>query len=209
MVARLPWPAASAPPRSRIAPSGMADLTAADARALLGRAAEHRDRAAFAELYRHYSPRVRAWLVRRGARGSEVDELVHEVMLAVWQQAGRYDAGRASVSTWVFTIARNRHVDRIRKHARPEPEPDDPQFVPSAPAPADDALAKARAAERVREAIAALPDAQAQVMRRAWLDGVTLRQVAEEQGVPLGTVKSRVRLAMKSLRSTLATEAAR
>lgn len=185
----------------------MTPLTPETAKQLMVQVAERADRQAFSALYQHYAPRVRGWLLKRGARASQADEVLHEVMLTVWRKADRYDPSRAGVSTWIFTIARNRHIDRVRRQARPEPEADDPQFVPSAPKAADDAVSLWQDTERLTAALDALPPEQAVVIRRAWLEGATLRQISEEEDVPLGTIKSRSRLAFKALRHALGEEA--
>ena len=205
MVAFRPFiepPAASGLPAG-IALRRMSLLSAPDAAALMVRVARDGDRAAFAAIYRHFAPRVRSWLLRRGARASQAEEVLHEVMWTVWRRADRYDPDRAAVSTWVFTIARNRHIDRIRRVARPEPDPDDPHFVPAAPRAADEAVAVQQATAQLTAAIAQLPDEQALVIRRAWLEGATLREISDETDTPLGTIKSRSRLAMNALRRTL------
>ena len=195
--------AATADRRAGITPRCMPPLTAPDAAALMARVAQVGDREAFAAIYRHFAPRVRSWLLGRGAREAQAEEILHDVMLTVWRKAGRYDPDRAAVSTWIFTIARNRHIDRIRRVARPEPDPDDPHFVPAAPAAADDAVAVHQETAQLTAAIAQLPPEQALVIRRAWLEGATLREISEETDTPLGTIKSRSRLAMNALRSSL------
>jgi len=180
----------------------MPALTAPAAAALMVRVAQDGDRQAFAAIYRHFAPRVRSWLERRGARETQAEEVLHDVMWTVWRKADRYDPDRAAVSTWVFTIARNRHIDRVRRVARPAPDPDDPHFVPSAPAAADHAVAVHQETAQLADAIAQLPAEQARVVRRAWLEGATLREISEETDTPLGTIKSRSRLAMAALRRT-------
>lgn len=165
--------------------------------------AEQRDREAFAQLLRYFAPRVRAYLMRGGASQAQVDEVVQEAMLTVWSQAGRYDATRGNVSTWVYAIARNRWIDRVRKNRRPTCDPDDPAWVPStAPAP-DAAVAVARRRDRVAAVLAVLPSEQATIVRQAYFEGKSQRQIAEQMGIPIGTVKSRVRLALARLRDEL------
>lgn len=175
--------------------------TPPDHAALVRAVAEQQDRAAFAALFRHFGPRLRGWF-RNGGVAGVADELVQETLLRVWRSAHRYDPGKASVTTWVFTIARNVRIDHLRKR-RPEVSEDDPCLIES-DAPRADALVHAlRQARNVREALETLPEDQAVVVRKAYLEHQTLRDISEELDVPLGTVKSRVRLALGKLRDTL------
>lgn len=164
------------------------------------------DRESFTLLFARMAPRVKAWMMGRGAHETQADEVTQEVMLAVWRQARSYDPQRAAVSTWVFTIARNRWVDRIRKERRPRILADDIAHHESQQPSAqpDAALASARDVVRLREAVSGLPGDQAAIVRATWLEGRSQRDFAADHGLPLGTVKSRTRLAMKKLLSSLA-----
>jgi RNA polymerase sigma factor (sigma-70 family) len=167
---------------------------------LLEAIAGRRDRQAFARLFTLFAPRVKGWLMARGASATDADEVAQDVLLTVWRQAARFDPGRASASTWIFTIARNKHVDRIRKQRRPSPEPEEG----GADAPRPDEQIDARRREvRVRAALATLPDEQARVIHATWLEGRSQREFAEDAGLPVGTVKSRTRLAFRRLLSEL------
>ena len=168
--------------------------------------AVRQDRAAFSALFAHYAPRLRSFLRRGGVDDGSVEELVQDVMLTVWRRAPQYQPERAAVSTWIFTIAQNRRIDRIRRTSRPEPEPDTPGVAPPAATAPDAAAAAAQRAARLRSALSTLPDEQADILRKMYFEGRPQRAIAEELGVPLGTVKSRVRLAMKRLREALAQE---
>ncbi len=161
------------------------------------------DRQAFIALFEHFAPRLKGFLISGGADLEQVDEIVQEVMLVVWRRAGSYRPDRAAVSTWVFTIARNRRIDRIRRTRRPELDPEDANLRPAQDPAPDDASAQRRRAEKLRAAMETLPAEQAAVIRRAWLEGIPQAQVAAELGLPVGTVKSRLRLAMSRLRSVL------
>lgn len=170
----------------------------ADDHELMGRIAQEQ-RDAFAELFRRYAGRVQGYLTKSlGAAAAA--ETTQEVFLRVWRKASRYDPSKASPSTWIFAIARNARVDRIRRVARPEPDPDDPMWVPSQPPPPDAATHRRREAERVRALVQALPDKQRQVVHMAYLSGRSLPEIASDLDIPLGTVKSRLRLAMARLR---------
>lgn len=176
------------------------------ANALIVAIAERGDRQAFAQLFEHYAPQLKRYLMRGGADADAAEELAQEVMILVWRKAARFDPSRAGASTWIFTIARNKRIDRFRRERRPEYDPDDPLLVTARPAEGDRTVAAAQRAEELREALAQLPEAQASILYRAYFKGMSLREIAEEEGVALGTVKSRVRLAIGRLRASLSPE---
>lgn len=151
------------------------------------------------QLFHHYAPRIKGMLIKRGADPVQADEVAQETLLTVWHQAHRYDPDRASASAWIYTIARNKHVDRARKRARVEPEP----LVPDAPASPDLQLAVARDAHALRSALAQLPPEQAAVLRASFFEFQTQAQIAHAHGVALGTIKSRTRLGLSRLRQLL------
>jgi RNA polymerase sigma factor (sigma-70 family) len=174
---------------------------------LLVAVGETRDRDAFIRLFSHFAPRVKSFLMRGGMSPDQADELAQETMLSVWEKAPQYDPARAAASTWIFTIARNRRVDMLRKTARPEFYLDDPAFVAdSAPLP-DEEAGHAENEKKVAAALAALPDEQASMIRKAFFEDKTHAAIAGETGLPLGTVKSRIRLALDRLRYNLGEEA--
>ncbi len=160
-----------------------------------------RDRAAFAELFRRFAPKLVGMLMYRGAPRVQADEVVQDVLLTVWRQAGRFDPQRASAEAWLYTITRNRWIDRVRRERRPAADPLDPALV-VAPTPLDHVAGQQRA-RRIAAALDALPEAQATVLRKTYFEHKTLAVVANELDIPLGTAKSRVRLAMQRLRSAL------
>ena len=164
--------------------------------------ASRRDREAFGVLYRRFAPRVRAYLLRRNADAATATDVTQDVMLTIWRKADSYDSSRASAASWVFTIARNRYIDRIRRQRRPEPEPEE-SVVPSDRAPDREVDAARRHAE-VRDAIAELPREQRDLIFMAYMEGRSQSDIASAMGLPLGTVKSRFRLAMKKLRERVA-----
>jgi len=172
--------------------------------ALLKRVAAE-DKAAFAELFSLFAPRVKGFLIRSLGNEGKADEITQEVMLRVWRRASSYDPGRAAPSTWIFTIARNARTDVLRKERHPEPDPEDPCWVPAAPDAPDDVAEREQSGRRVRDAVAERPEGQAAILQAAYFQGQTLAAISEAQNLPLGTVKSRVRLAMKRLRAALET----
>lgn len=170
---------------------------------LLTAVGRDRDRTAFASLFGHFAPRLKAYLRRQGCDEGGAEELVQEVMLLVWRRAETYDPSQASAGTWVFTIARNKRIDVLRREQRPEIDPDDPTLVPGPAESADDGVAARETAGRLRAALKSLPPEQADLLRLAYFEDKPHSLISAEQGIPLGTVKSRLRLAMDRLRKAL------
>jgi RNA polymerase sigma-70 factor, ECF subfamily len=161
---------------------------------------ERRDQASFVTLFDYYCPRVKAYLRRLGATDSVAEDLAQEVMLAVWRKAESYDAAKAGVGTWIFTIARNLRIDAIRRDRRPELDPEDPQLLPEPVPQPDHEIEVVREQEQVRSALRVLPEDQAKVVAMAFYDGKSHGEIAAELAIPLGTVKSRLRLAFRRVR---------
>ena len=159
-----------------------------------------RDRAAFARLFAAFAPRIKAYLLRQGADRATADELVQEVMMLVWRRAETFDPAQANAATWVFTIARNKRIDALRRERRPEIDAQDPALVPEPAESADHRIEVAQSGARLRKALADLPPEQAELLRQAYYEGKPHNRIAEESGIPLGTVKSRIRLALGRLR---------
>ena len=171
--------------------------------ALVLAVARSRDRQAFVGLFTHFGPRLKAYLMRQGAGGQEAEELVQEAMIMVWQRAESFDPSRASASTWIFTIARNKRIDALRRDRRPEFDPNDPALVPDPEVRADDLVGAAQDSNRLQRAIEALPPEQAELVKMAYFEDKAHVKIAEETRLPLGTVKSRLRLALGHLRKAL------
>ncbi len=170
---------------------------------LIEQIAQHRDREAFAELFAYYAPRVKGYLMRLGSSDGQAEEVTQESMLAVWNKAHMFDAKKAAVSTWIFTIARNRRVDILRSQKYPELDANDPALIGDAPAQPDEEVIEAREGEEVREALQKLPTEQKELVRLAFYNGWSHAKIAEQSNLPLGTVKSRLRLAFSRLRDAL------
>ena len=176
---------------------------AARLNALVTSVGQARDEAAFRELFDHFAPRVKGYLMRHGANAAVAEDLAQEAMLVLWRKAGLFDSEKASASTWVFTIARNLRIDEIRRERRPEVDADDPSLRPEAERAADERIDWAQAEGRLRQALVTLPREQAHVIELSFLADKPHSAIASELGLPLGTVKSRIRLAMAHLRKAL------
>ncbi len=166
--------------------------------ALLLRVRDNQDREAFALLFRHFAPRVKGFLMKSGASASLAEECAQDVMATLWQKANLFDPSRASVATWVFTIARNRRIDALRKARRPEPE--DLPWGPEAEPDQADALEMQQETARLGLALAQLPAKQRALIEHAYFGDLSHSEIAAETGLPLGTIKSRIRLALERLR---------
>ncbi len=159
---------------------------------------DNRDQSAFAEVFAHFAPRVKSFLMKSGANPDLAEEISQEVMATLWRKAHMFDPAKASVSTWIFTIARNRRIDALRKQRRPEPE--ELNWGPEEEPRQEDVLALQQESEQLGEALAALPEKQKDLIVRAYYGELTHSEIAEQTGLPLGTIKSRIRLALDRLR---------
>lgn len=161
------------------------------------------DRNAFRALFERITPRIKGYLMRMGAGESQAEEITQDVMVAVWRRAQTYEVERAAATTWIYQIARNRRIDLWRREHRLILDPHEPMLQGEEPAEPDQILDRAEEALRVREAIALLPAELSEVLRLAYYDGLTHKEIAQKTGLPLGTAKSRIRKATKSVRNTL------
>ena len=159
------------------------------------------DQKAFAELFGYFAPRVKAFLMKSGASPSMAEECAQEVMATLWHKAYLFDPSRASVATWIFTIARNKRIDALRKQRRPEPE--DLQWGPESEPEASDILVLQQETNLLTQAMLALPSQQRDLIKKAYFGDLSHSEIAVETGLPLGTIKSRLRLALSKLRKTM------
>ena len=159
------------------------------------------DQKAFAELFGYFAPRIKAFLIKSGASPSMAEECAQEVMATLWHKAHLFDPSRASVATWIFTIARNKRIDALRKQRRPEPE--DLQWGPESEPEASDILVLQQETNLLTQAMLALPSQQRDLIKKAYFGDLSHSEIAVETGLPLGTIKSRLRLALSKLRQTM------
>ncbi|MEM7615194.1 MAG: sigma-70 family RNA polymerase sigma factor [Pseudomonadota bacterium] len=166
------------------------------------------DKSAFAELFGRYGMRVKAFVLRAGTSNEDADEIAQEVLVTVWRKAHQFDPSKAAASTWIFAIARNRRIDMIRRRTRPEPDPDDPLFQPDPEPGGLEVLSAQQMATKVREGVSQLPADQRDVLKAAFYDGLSHAEIAAHFNLPLGTVKSRIRLSFKHLKTVLGDDCA-
>lgn len=176
------------------------DAAAARLAELVVAVASRRDREAFADLFRHFGPRLKTFFMRGGMPDGLAEDLMQETMLLVWRKASYFDPARAGVATWVFTIARNLRIDHLRRQRNPADLPHEPEEVPPS---IENVLLDTERDLRVRNALADLSPEQQTIIRLSYYSEKSQTEIAGELGIPLGTVKSRTRLAMNHLRALL------
>ncbi|MBV8392091.1 MAG: sigma-70 family RNA polymerase sigma factor [Alphaproteobacteria bacterium] len=179
-------------------------LTADEAADLIEAVAVRQDRAAFAELFRHYGPRIKSFVMRGGCDVETAQEIAQEAMIMVWRKAATFDRSRASAATWIYTIARNKRIDLLRRSGRPPIDTE--EWLTIFAAENDDADKSVLAGQtytRLKELMDELSPEQQLVIRKAFFEDKTHTAIAEELALPLGTVKSRIRLALQRLRQAL------
>lgn len=174
---------------------------------LLVAVGQARSRDAFIRLFEHYAPRIKSFLMKGGTPADAADELAQETMLTVWQRAATYDPAKAAAGTWIYTIARNKRIDAARRQGARGGNPVDVDalyFMPDPDTPLPDAaIAAAQETQIVSAAMAALPPEQAEMLHKSFFENKSHSTIAAETGLPVGTVKSRIRLAMDRLRARL------
>ena len=170
---------------------------------LLVRVGSNRDRSAFKKLYEHFAPRLKSFLLRIGSDISAAEEICQESMIMVWRRAETFNPDSAGASTWIFTIARNKRIDKLRKDNRPLPDLNDPSFFQIPVDKSDDILQRVEEEKKIKNALKNLPPEQAKLILSAYYEEKSHRKIADETNLPLGTVKSRIRLAINRLRTQL------
>lgn len=168
---------------------------------LITRIRTDRDQAAFAELFRHFAPRIKGFLIKSGTPEPVAEDCVQEALATIWRKAHLFDPARASAATWIFTIARNKRIDMARKSSRPEPE--DLPWGPEAEPDQSDVLVMQQEAAALSQAIARLPTAQRALIEQSYFGEKTHSEIALETGLALGTIKSRIRLGLKKLKNEM------
>lgn len=169
---------------------------------------ENRDEQAFAAVYDYFAGRVKSFLIGKGMNEDSAEELMQEIMLIIWRRAESYDPAKAAASTWIFTIARNRHIDFLRGNSRIEVELDDEilELETTERDVQEKHVDDEHAAARLARALETLPQEQRQVMHLSYFRGQSHGAIARWLDLPIGTVKSRIRLAMQAVRTQLVAE---
>lgn len=161
------------------------------------------DRLAFRVLFEYFAPRVKTYIAKLGCTHQQAEELSQETMAKVWNKAGQFDAEKAAPSTWVFRIARNLRIDAFRRENHPEFDPNDPNLLPSEERPADMAVEQKQSKQQLLKAMNELPEEQMELLQLSFFQDMAHGAIAVKLGIPLGTVKSRLRLALGKLRKKI------
>ncbi len=176
------------------------ESAAAHFASLIRAVAQERNRESFVELFDYFAPRVKSFLMRGGTSEDTADELAQETMLAVWNKADAYDPARAAPSTWIYTIARNKKIDALRKTGRFEIDDSDPSLLRSEGDAPSQHLMDTQDTDAIAAALETLPGEQSDLLYKSFFEDKSHQEIAAETGIPLGTVKSRIRLALERLR---------
>jgi RNA polymerase sigma-70 factor (ECF subfamily) len=171
--------------------------------ALVAAVADRRDQSAFTRLFDHFAPRLNAYLLRLGTDPTTAAEITQEVMVTLWRKAALFDPTKSSVSTWLYRIARNRRVDLHRRDRIDFLDTHDPALEPADETDIDAQVDLTQREEAVRCALGSLPEEQLSLVRLAFFDGLSHSEISQRTGLPLGTVKSRIRLSFTRLRRAL------
>ncbi|MFC7292656.1 sigma-70 family RNA polymerase sigma factor [Hirschia litorea] len=167
---------------------------------LVGR---QQDKAAFSKLFAHFAPRIKSTMLRYGLKNELAEEVAQETFVLVWRKASQFDPEKAMASTWIFTLARNKKIDLLRKQGRPEADVNDPAFEQEAEQTPDQILTTLQRAKAIKAAMEKLPEQQRIVLQKSYFADETQSEIAASLKAPLGTVKSRLRLALEKLRTIL------
>lgn len=160
-----------------------------------------RDEKAFVQVFEHFAPRLKAFLIRSGMDAALAEECAQEALVTVWNKAHLFDASRASAATWIFTIARNKKIDVLRKQKRPEPE--ELPWGPEAEPDQENVIGLQQESELLAQALVGLPEKQRELIEKAYYGDLSHSEIAAQTGLPLGTIKSRIRLALDRLRHSM------
>lgn len=176
------------------------DTADKDFDAMLRAVGLQQDKQAFAGLFGHFAPRVKSYLMRGGMNAENADELAQETMLTVWDKAASYDPAKAAAGTWIFTIARNKKIDALRKRGQTHIDLDDLDLAATDQSAPSESTIRGEEIKLLGDAIKRLPGEQADLLYKSFFEDKSHSEIAAETGLPLGTVKSRLRLALERLR---------
>ncbi len=161
-----------------------------------------KDKKSFIELFEYFAPRIKSYLIGTGCTAEQAEEITQETMFNVWNKAGSFDSSKALASTWIYTIARNKKVDALRKRNKSDFDMKDPHFIPEGD-DIDTKIEKAESTAAISRAISGLPQEQSDIIYKNFFEDKSHGDIAKELDIPLGTVKSRIRLAMRKLRGEM------
>jgi len=173
---------------------------------LLQRIALDRDPQAFQDLFRLFGPRIKAMMMRQGADAAAAEDIAQEALFTVWRKAHLFVAQKGGGATWIYTIARNLRIDRFRRQAPYQDLPEEMHEIASDDDLPDEALNRNQQRERIRKVLETLPPEQYEVVHLSYVEGLSHSEIASALGAPIGTVKSRMRLAYEKIRDAVEEE---
>lgn len=172
---------------------------------LMQRVAHSRDREAFGAIFDHFAPRVKSFMMRKGSNAEQAEDLVQEAMIMVWSKAALFSGDRGSVATWIFTIARNLRIDRLRREKSQLYSDLEDFDAPDTRVGAEEQLGRSQEDNHVAIALGQIPAEQRELLILSFVEDVPQSEIAKRLNIPLGTVKSRMRLGYQRLRKLLET----
>lgn len=177
------------------------DITENDLGNYLKDIGESQDRSAFSNIFKYFAPRLKSFFVKLGCAETQAEEIIQEVMIAVWTKSSTYDRAKSSVSTWIYTIAKNKRIDKIRKEKRHNTvESDDSLEIPVA-SKQEEQILSTEVTKKIHHSLQFLPKEQAELLKLSYFYEKTHSDIAKDLSLPLGTVKSRIRLALSKMKN--------
>ncbi len=163
--------------------------------------AYQQDKQAFGEIFKYFAPRLKSYFIKAGAIESQAEEVIQEVMIAIWTKASSYDRKKSSVSTWIYTIARNKRIDKIRKEKRHYTQESDEGLEMPIPSTQEQDIFSVQLTRKIENCLQSLPIEQAELLKLSYFYEKTHTDISKELKIPLGTVKSRIRLALNKMKN--------
>ena len=161
---------------------------------------KNQDKLAFSNIFKYFAPRLKSFLIKAGSTDSQAEEVIQEVMIAVWTKSATYDCSKSSVSTWIYTIARNKRIDKIRKEKKHFLSESDEGLEIPVDSTQEKEIFSAQISSSLKKYMSNLPEEQSRLLKLSYFYNKTHADISEELKIPLGTVKSRIRLALTKMR---------
>ena len=161
---------------------------------------KNQDKFAFNSIFKYFAPRLKSFLIKAGSTDTQAEEVIQEVMIAVWTKSSTYDSNKSSVSTWIYTIARNKRIDKIRKEKRHYLSESDEGLEIPVDSTQEKEIFTAQVSNSLKKYMSNLPEEQSKLLKLSYFYNKTHADISEELKIPLGTVKSRIRLALTKMR---------
>ena len=161
---------------------------------------KNQDKLAFNSIFKYFAPRLKSFLVKAGSTDTQAEEVIQEVMIAVWTKSSTYDSNKSSVSTWIYTIARNKRIDKIRKEKRHYLSESDEGLEIPVDSTQEKEIFTAQVSNSLKKYMSNLPEEQSKLLKLSYFYNKTHADISAELKIPLGTVKSRIRLALTKMR---------